>query len=333
MVPCAGLRVPEIIQYQESYLWGETMVTLSIVIPTYNGEDTIIETIRSVDQEGIDEIVISDNCSTDGTETIIKELHNDKIRYFRNDQNLGFDRNCDLTVKRATGDYVWLFSDDDLMELGAAKKVINILSQYQNLSVISVNHSIRDYTLKHEIIKQYNLSKNNHLTTGLDEFLSVAWKHHTLISTNIIRRQDWISTGSSWFIGCKFIHVGKLYEIISTAYYISEPLVICRDGNNRVVYTPDKILNTELNLIQLLIDSHADRQTVRTCLTEFMKTLPNKIIWSKRINCSLTDFGQLFKYFWTSPYFMIVCLPLILLPCDIYHAGAKIRYWLKVKPQ
>jgi glycosyltransferase involved in cell wall biosynthesis len=309
------------------------MPLLSVAIPTYNGADTILETIRSVDQEGINEIVISDNCSTDNTKTLIRELQNDKIKYFRNDQNVGFDRNCDLAVKRATGDYVWLFSDDDILQPNAAKKIVSILSQYPNLSVVSVNHSIQDYSLKYELIEQYNPHTDNRLTYGLDEFLSVVWKHHSLMSTNIIRREDWVNTGSSWFIGCKFIHVGKIYEFIATAYYIAEPLVICRSGNNRITYTPDKILNTELNVVQLLIDSHADRQIVRTCITEFMKTLPNKIIWVKRINCSLKDFKPLFKYFWSSPYFLIVCLPLILLPCNVYHSLAQVRYWLNIKPQ
>ena len=77
--------------------------TLSVAIPTYNGEYTILETIRSVDQEDITEIVISDNCSTDNTETLIKNLNNSKIRYFRNEQNLGFDQNCDLTCQKNNG--------------------------------------------------------------------------------------------------------------------------------------------------------------------------------------------------------------------------------------
>ena len=306
------------------------MVTLSVAIPTFNGADTISETVRSLDQDGVNGIVISDNCSTDATETIIKNLHNNKIRYYRNDQNLGFDKNCDLAVKRATGEYVWLFSDDDIMQPGAAKKVLNLLSCYSVLSVVSVNHSIWDYTLKKKLVERYNPDLNDCLTHGLDEFLSVAWKHHSLISTNIVRRENWVGIGGSWFVGSGFLHVGKIYEMIDMAYYIAEPLVICRSGNNRVTYSPDKILNTELNAIQLLVDSSAERQTVRTCLTEFMKTIPNKIIWSKRINCTLKDFKPLLKYFWTSPYFLVVCVPLMILPCGVYHIGAGTKRLLKM---
>jgi len=306
------------------------MVTLSVAIPTFNGADTISETVRSLDQDGVNEIIISDNCSTDATETVIKNLHNNKIRYYRNIQNLGFDKNCDLAVKRATGEYVWLFSDDDIMQPGAAKKVCNLLSCYSTLSIVSVNHSIRDYTLKKKMVERFNPDLNDCLTHGLDEFLSVVWKHHSLISTNVVRQENWVGIGYTWFIGSGFLHVGKIYEMVDMAYYIAEPLVINRSGNGRGLCMPDKIVNIELNRIKLLIDSSAKRQTVKKCIAEYIRTIPNRIIWSKRINRSFTVFPSLLKYFWTSPYFLIVCVPLMVLPCEVYHIGAGIKKLLKL---
>ena len=41
------------------------------------------------------------------------ESYPNVIQYYRNEVNIGFDRNVDLVVKRATGKFVWILSDDD----------------------------------------------------------------------------------------------------------------------------------------------------------------------------------------------------------------------------
>ena len=105
-------------------------VKLSIANPTHNGAkyirealDSIICQLNDIDEEI--EIVISDNASTDQTPEIIKEYQRKHafIKYFRNEENLGADRNFDLAVRRSTGEYVWLFSDDDKIVLNAIEKL------------------------------------------------------------------------------------------------------------------------------------------------------------------------------------------------------------------
>jgi glycosyltransferase involved in cell wall biosynthesis len=89
-------------------------IKLSIAIPTYNGAETIRETLDSIVsqlEDGV-EIVVSDNASTDDTAEIVREYQASYpvIRYFCNDENLGADRNFDLAVRRAQGEYAWLFA-------------------------------------------------------------------------------------------------------------------------------------------------------------------------------------------------------------------------------
>jgi abequosyltransferase len=119
---------------------------LSIAIPTYNGSryirealDSIISQLGDIDEEV--EIVISDNASTDETPEIIREYQKKYplVRYFRNDENLGADRNFDLAVRRTEGEFVWLFSDDDRIRDGGIRKVVEVITKYHSVAAIFVN--------------------------------------------------------------------------------------------------------------------------------------------------------------------------------------------------
>jgi hypothetical protein len=90
---------------------------VSVGIPVFNGEKFIREAIDSVlCQEGMDfELVITDNRSTDGTQAICEEYarRDQRVRYQRNDQNLGLVGNFRRSAELARGTYfTWLAHDD-----------------------------------------------------------------------------------------------------------------------------------------------------------------------------------------------------------------------------
>lgn len=88
---------------------------LSVVVPVYNEKDTVEEIIRQIRQSSIDEIeiVMVDDCSTDGTREILKGLENvvDKVLY--HDVNLGKGAALRTGFKEVTGDCV-IVQDADL---------------------------------------------------------------------------------------------------------------------------------------------------------------------------------------------------------------------------
>ncbi|HUX85566.1 MAG TPA: glycosyltransferase family A protein [Chloroflexota bacterium] len=92
---------------------------MTIGIPVYNGERYLAEAVESVlAQTFVDfEIVISDNASTDGTRRISEEFArlDNRVRYVRNQCNLGAARNFNNVVRLARGTYFkWLCHDDYL---------------------------------------------------------------------------------------------------------------------------------------------------------------------------------------------------------------------------
>ena len=88
---------------------------ISVCIATYNGEKYIKEQIDSIlCQLGIeDEVIISDDGSTDATLTIIESYKDDRISLYKNAfKNVVL--NFEFVINKANGDYIFLSDQDDI---------------------------------------------------------------------------------------------------------------------------------------------------------------------------------------------------------------------------
>jgi len=90
---------------------------VSIILPTFNGERYIRQAIDSILAQSYDnwELIVQDNASTDRTASIVKEFKDNRIKYDVNPKNVGMAANFNLGIRRAKGEYLSLFSDDDRM--------------------------------------------------------------------------------------------------------------------------------------------------------------------------------------------------------------------------
>src|SRR5690554_1480606 len=95
---------------------------ISVCIPTYNGEKYLVEQIQSIlTQLGeSDEIIVSDDLSTDSSIDILQNLQDSRIRILRNSKNLGPIYNLERALAEAKGDFVFLSDQDDIWEIGRA---------------------------------------------------------------------------------------------------------------------------------------------------------------------------------------------------------------------
>ena len=80
---------------------------LTVGIPTYNAAKYLPAAIDSVLQQEVDdcEIVIVDNASTDETQAVVEAYADPRIRYFRNDTNMGMSGSWNRCLAEARGDY------------------------------------------------------------------------------------------------------------------------------------------------------------------------------------------------------------------------------------
>lgn len=99
-----------------------------------------MEEVKNVPASDI-EVIVSDNCSTDNTQTVLKEYVQDKgsIRYNRNSDNLGLIGNLHKLVELAHGQYVWFMGDDDIYHQGLIERVTSKLKE-GHFSYLFINH-------------------------------------------------------------------------------------------------------------------------------------------------------------------------------------------------
>jgi glycosyltransferase involved in cell wall biosynthesis len=91
---------------------------VSVFITSYNQKDLLREAIESVlaQTRMPDEIVIVDDCSSDGSQKLIRSYeqhHPDLIRPVFQDHNMGIPRNKNAAYRATTGDWVTYLDGDD----------------------------------------------------------------------------------------------------------------------------------------------------------------------------------------------------------------------------
>ena len=92
---------------------------VSLAIPTYNRADNYLkEAVSSALSQTYKnmEIIVSDNCSTDSTELFFKNISDPRLKYFRQNRNIGAINNFNYCLNQAKGDYFLLLQDDDLID-------------------------------------------------------------------------------------------------------------------------------------------------------------------------------------------------------------------------
>ncbi|HHX8341014.1 glycosyltransferase family 2 protein [Vibrio alginolyticus] len=91
---------------------------VSIIMPTYNSTDTVVESIQSVLSQTYKnwELIIVDDRSTDNTWQVIQTYADkyDNIRVYQNKENLGAGASRNFAIKKAKGRFIAFLDSDDL---------------------------------------------------------------------------------------------------------------------------------------------------------------------------------------------------------------------------
>lgn len=93
----------------------DKMITLTVIIPAYNEENTILKIVEKVKAVEIDkEVIIVDDASTDKTPQLLKTLKDDpQIRVITHPQNMGRGAGLKTGLSHAQG-HITIFQDADL---------------------------------------------------------------------------------------------------------------------------------------------------------------------------------------------------------------------------
>jgi len=126
---------------------------VSVCMATYQGEAYVREQLESVLSQLAkdDEVVVSDDCSTDATLAAVDSLDDPRIRVLRGSKNVGYSKNFVRALAASTGDVIFICDQDDVWLPGKVRTMVEALRSHdlvvadvrvvdQDLDVLEASH-------------------------------------------------------------------------------------------------------------------------------------------------------------------------------------------------
>lgn len=126
---------------------------VDVIIPVYNRKEMTCETIDSILNQTYPNlrVLVCDDCSSDGAYGYLKSKYENtgyQIEVVQNETNYGLGKNWSESVKRVTGEYVFLINSDDLVPYDYVEKIMRVLRKHPECAFaytpIKVFHDLND---------------------------------------------------------------------------------------------------------------------------------------------------------------------------------------------
>ncbi len=216
---------------------------ISLCVPTFNRAGYLTQMLEQIScqiKAGLPaavEVVISDNASPDSTQEVIQQFiaeHPEvRVQSLRQERNVGADANIYNAFRHATGDFIYILSDDDLFLPGALATAIDILKSHPTLNAVTLN--IRSFVDSPEEPRPQMLKLSaDHLFTESDAALEFLGTFVTFLSVILFRRSLIADRDYANRIGTSLLQSYVFLDVLVNPgglYVTQAPLIGIRDNN------------------------------------------------------------------------------------------------------
>lgn len=195
---------------------------VSVIVTTFNRKNMLAQTLDSIcKQTWRDiEVIVVDNMSQDGTESMVAELSDDRIRYFRNPNYGVIAVNRNFAMRHARGQYIAFCDDDDLWMPAKLSLQLDFLERHPNavLCYTQATSFMDDEILKEKMISRrvthahfFNLLRGNFIPNSSVLVKKKVFDQLGMLNESSDLREDY----EMW------LRVARHYEIAG----LDEPLI------------------------------------------------------------------------------------------------------------
>ncbi|HEY9278156.1 MAG TPA: glycosyltransferase family 2 protein [Methylotenera sp.] len=250
---------------------------ISVCLLTYNHVEVIESTLKSIlDQTITDyEVIVSDDCSNDGTWELILELAgtDSRIKPFRTQSNLGMAGNSNFAVAQSKRPYIALLHHDDLCRRDLLEKWFSVIERYPETNFVFNIYDDGDaeytYGPKFEVEKIEG-------KYFLENFLFRRWGC-PVRGTAMIRRTAWDKVGGmrECFGMLADIDMWMRFSMLGPVGYVAEPVISVR--HQRPDNYPEDYKETHWSWrrLRFLYEIHA----VNRLSYLNLKTIFGRLVW------------------------------------------------------
>lgn len=296
---------------------------LTICIATYNRANFIGETLDSIIPQLTDgvELIVVDGASTDSTEQVMTNYLSQcrSIRYVKLSAKGGIDYDYNQAVENATGEYCWLFTDDDIMKKGAVQKVLSHIKQGYDLVI--VNGEVVSSDLSKLIIKKrLNFTENKiYRPNDFEKFFIDNARYMSYIGCIVIKKGIWIEREKEKYYGLEFIHMGVIFQekFRSNIMVISKPQISLRLGNAQWSHRALKIWLFQWPKLLWMFSSLSDKTISKISLKEPWINLTKLSSLRAEGNFGIEEYREFIEPKITTQYKKFAIRVVTLLPINI----------------
>jgi glycosyltransferase involved in cell wall biosynthesis len=224
---------------------------VSFVVPCYNLAHLLSECVKSILAQTYRdfEILIMDDCSPDNTAEIAKSFQDSRVKYIRNDHNLGHLRNYNKGIALSRGEYVWLISADDyLRNRYILECYVELMDKHPNIGyTFCPGIGVRG---KEETeLLQYSAYSNHDQIVKGHVFVKDLLKLNIVLAPSAMARRkcyerlsmfplDTVWNGSRVDMGwCGDWYLWCLFALFFDVGYFAEPMVCYREHDLSMTHT------------------------------------------------------------------------------------------------
>lgn len=199
-----------------------TRPTLSIGMPLYNAEEYLADAIDSILGQNFEEfeLILSDNGSTDRTAAICKEYaeKDSRIRFFRQDENLGATPNFDFVFQQARGRYFKWAAHDDVLLQGFFSACLACLES--DPTVVLACPAVAEIDQHGDLVTRYTHDIDSEAEAAhvrFYEYIGKPWAYHLygVFRTEVLAQTARIQgySGSDNFLLAEVMLYGRMVEL------------------------------------------------------------------------------------------------------------------------
>lgn len=157
----------------------DNILAISYIVPVYNGSRYIYHCLDSLRNQGLDdsqyEIICIDDCSKDNSAVFLEQYaaRYSNVHLILHETNKRTSTSCNEGLSDAKGKYIWVVGQDDWLEQGSAKRLIDI-AEKEKLDVLPFNYNRVNATCT-ETLFQEEVFKDSEILNGEEFVKSYFW--------------------------------------------------------------------------------------------------------------------------------------------------------------